>query len=676
MQIEHENEENWKPRKPPCWEPQENNPSSNESVDVEEGVSVDESQQSSTGMSLENQENEQDLPLGSIELVNTLNGENDSVNDRPKSPSLQNNRPAPIKVEVENMDDIEKKMDANINSGPVQRTPLPKAPEGSLDFGPISPSHSADSKDSLLNGDSNRKKAIRFSPTNEVRHFVPSPDEFDENPKGSQQLVTCGTTARLFLVVYALPFMHGASSNITTLYLLVELTLRYKINSLIVGGYLALAYLFRLTFALLSRLVPKTCVLLASIVAYFGFGLIYTSQDGTLLNNLGWEEEEHSFRLFLVGSILANTNEISSAMQIFVRDQLTFNVKETGQKLKRHYLIAKFARVTSFGGGGVIYHYYGVHGLAVFGGLMVSLQIMCITIFFILDTYREVIDQHDGLWGEMKPPKRFTLDCSIRAAIGRRRLLGSSMSKLNRTLTKYYPSAMPSKIVRVVLPICVYGRTIASMIVWNAIALVMRSDFHQNFLVIGGVFAGIMICDFLITIVTLSDQYNISIKTQLPSPNDVYVLSVGITLSLALVAVPNFSIFVVGLVIYVCMNSAMRTLLFELQGTSDSIWDGLKFHFIRCSSTAAALFSIPVLNSFHKRLPLVLAIWFSLLTTLIMVYVINVKVREEDETYELERKNASALTTGRSGRISRRPEKNLVYGEQIMLSRFIKGKDV
>ncbi len=665
----NENEE-WHPRKLSCWDVQE---SSSESADVEEGMSIDDSHQSSTNLSVEEnkEESEAELQLESIELVNTMNRS-------PRSSSYRNgsSRPAPIQIELGNMEDITNKPGRrrNMTNGDMnQKTSPTKAPEGAL--GPVSPDPSKDSQDSLLKDESSiRKKSIRFSPTNEIRHFTPNPDEFEENPYSTNPYMSCGRTSRLFLVVYALPFMHGASSNITTLYLLVELSLRYEINSFVVGGYLALAYISRLSLALLSRFVPKTCVLIGSTMAYFGFGLIFISQNSILLQNFGVQGKE--FLLFLIGSILANTNEMTSAMQVFVREQLTHNVKEMGQKLKRHYLIAKLARVASFGGGGVVYHYYGVAGLALMGGSMVSLQIMCLGIFFILDIYREVLDHSNGLYGEMKPPKRFALDCSIRAAIGRRRLLSSSMSSLTRTLGKYYPTTMPSKIVHMILPICVYGRTIASIIVWNAIAYIMRTDFDQNYLVIGGVFAGIMVCDFIMSIVTLSDGWNAIIKTNLPPPQDIYLLTIGLTLSLALVAVPNFIAFILGLVIYICFNNAMRTLLLELKGTNDSMWDNFQFHLIRCASTAIALFSLPVLNEFHRRLSLVLAIWFALLTSAVLVYVINVKITEEDESDELDRKRRNALSTARSGRISRRPEKNLIYGEQIMLSRMIKGKEI
>jgi hypothetical protein len=86
---------------------------------------------------------------------------------------------------------------------------------------------------------------------------------------------------------------------------------------------------------------------------------------------------------------------------------------------------------------------------------------------------------------------------------------------------------------------------------------------------------------------------------------------------------------------------------------------------------------LPILNSFHRRLSLVLAIWFAFFTTTILIIFINChKPNEElDKHDDDRRKIKDSFNRGRN-RPSRRPEKNLLYEEQIMLSRLIKGKDV
>lgn len=677
-QIDEENIDGWRPRSPPEFRPQSPNESN---VEVEEGLSVDDSQ-SSTDLSLIEVDSRSSDPeaLDPKDMWGVMNG-GQETGERPS-----------VRVEVENLNDLPQRKDfsqASVTPGPgsVQLTP-PKRLSGSGDiqmtpvspithYSSITPDSSKDSDDEFM---ADRKKSISFSPTNQIHHFTPSPDEFHDHVDVPFQIRTntCGGTARLFLVVYALPFMYGASSNITTLYLLVELILRYKINTMLAGTYLALAYLCRVCFSSVSRMAPKACIFMGSVSALIGFLLIFASQNLYVLTQLGFRDE--GFALFTVGSILANSNETISAMQIFVREQFSHDAKEIGQKLKRHYLIAKLARIVSFGGGGVLYHYNGVGDLAALGAFMVSLQIVCLIMFFLLDNFRQSIEQKDGLWGEVKPPKRCQLEFSIRAVAGRRRMFSSSMSKLNRTIAKYYPSCVPPGIVKVALPLCVFGRSISSMIVWSVSALIMKEDFGKNYIVIGAVFAGIMVCDLLVSAYSLTDRWNRNLNKYFSSPNDFYLFMIGMTLSLGLVAVPHFAAFVIGFMIFVCFNSALRTFLYQLQGSSESGWENLHFMFIRRFWTAAALFSIPMLDSFHRRLPLVLAIWFTFFTTTILIAFINCYPKE-DEDGEMDATRGKNTARGSNSaaprnRSSRKPERNLVYSEQVMLSRLIKGKDV
>ncbi len=679
--LDEENIDGWRPRSPHDYRPQSPN---ERSIEVEEGLSVDDSQ-SSTGLSLtevDSKNSNDPEALDPKDMWTVMNGGQETA----EKPSL--------KVEVENLKDLPERRGSpqgSVPPGSAPRTPPKKSRDwvvvpGDVQMTPISPitpyssvtpDSSKGSNDKLLGS---RKKSISFSPTNQIHHFTPSPDEFHDHDEVPFQIHTntCGISARLFFTVYALPFMYGASSNITTLFLLVELTIRYKISSMLAGTYLALAYLCRVFFSSLSRMAPKSCIFIGSVSALIGFLLIFASQSVYVLMRLGFRDE--GFTLFTLGSILANSNESISAMQIFVREQFSHDVKEVGQKLKRHYLIAKLARIVSFGGGGVLYHFNGVGDLAAMGAFMVSLQIVCLIIFSLLDNYRESLEHKDGLWGEVKPPKRFQLDFSIRAAAGRRRMFSSSMSKLNRTIAKYYPSCVPPGIVKVALPLCVFGRSISSMIVWSVSALIMKEDFGKSYIIIGAVFAGVMTCDLLVSILSLTDRWSQSLNRYFASPNDFYLFMIGITLSLGLVAVPHFAAFVSGLMIYVCFNSAMRTLLYQLQGSSSSGWENVHFMFIRRFWTAAALFSLPILNSFHRRLPLVLAIWFAFFTTVALIVFINCYPKEEEDGEMDATRGKNTLRGSTSAaprnRPSRKPERNLTYPEQIMLSRLIKGKDV
>jgi hypothetical protein len=673
----------WNSQSPPPSRGSVNSTIGTGNEDLEEGLSVDDgSQQSWTNLS------QNDF------ILDAIHGQDSSI--RPSSATIDSdgnwnvvNLGAEAAVHVDNINQdtnsTEPKHGGGTNSTLIEtrefHTPTRHKQQELLVISPDS------TKDTTFDDDEEtpeRYKSIRFSPTNQVHLFTPSPEEFIDNPSEEyKSYKSCGTTARLFFVVYALPFMHGFSSNITTLYLLIELTLGYEINSFIAGTYLVLAYMSRLSFASLSRVAPKSCVFVGSIVSLCGFSLIYLSQDQILLDKLN-VKKTHGLTLFIVGSILSNTNETMSAMQVFVRDQYIHNVQEIGKKLKRHYLMAKLARIVSFGCGGYLYQTYGVGGLAVLGSCMVSLQILCLFIFLVLDNFREAIDPIEGQWVESKKSKKLVVvDCSIRAAIGRRRILSSSMSRLNRTIARYYPSSIQANILRTALPICVFGRTISSLVIWNVSALIMEDDFQQSKGMIGAVFAGIMSCDWIVTFLSMTDNWNTVLTIKLSPPKDLYAFMIGITLSLGFMAIPNFITFVVGLASFTIFNSVLRTKLYELQGSNNCGWESLNFQIIRRFWSAAALFSLPKLDALTHRLPMLLAIWFALSATTMLLFFTLCRDPNKNEDDEMNRNNNksdndrnNAVVTRKKKRPSKRPEKNLVYGERIMLSRLIKGKDV
>ena len=524
-----------------------------------------------------------------------------------------------------------------------------------------------------------RIKHIRFADKNEVREYTPNPEEFEDNPTDvfDHSGVGCGMRARHFFATSALPFMYGATSSLTTLFFFYELMVRYGRKPEIIGFYLVGAYLCRVVFNSISRYAPKTFVLVGSMMALLGFVAIFVSQSPEFMElNEKMVFEDDGLILFIVGSVLANCNETIGAMQMFVRDQNKENMKVMGSQLKMHYFVAKMARVGSFIGGGFLYQIYGVHGVAALGVGLVSLQILCLILFFVLDLFRHNHDPNNNKFGDefidLSPKCR--LNCSIAAARGRRRLFKSTMSKLNRSLSKYYPSDIPPSSVRFIVPICVFGRTISSICIWSSSALILVDDFETDFVTVGAIFGSAAAVDFLVSLFALSEMWN---KKKLPTKLGVYICMAGITLSSTATAAPKLYAFIVGFMLYAICNSILRILLTELQGSSNNATESFTVQLIRRICTAGALYSLPLLYMLHPRLPLVLALWFALFSSTILAVSLAC-CRTSAEIQKLD--NSVNQNIARSGsfraRPSRRPERNLLYAEQIMLGRLIKGKDV
>lgn len=343
-----------------------------------------------------------------------------------------------------------------------------------------------------------------------------------------------------------------------------------------------------------------------------------------------------------------------------------------GSELKMHFFMAKMARIVSFLGAGYLYQTYGVHGVAALGAGLVSLQILLLSIFFVLDLFRVNHDPNDKFEDEVIDFEfKCRLNCSTRMARGRRRMFKSSMSTMNRTLAKYYPVHVPPSSVRYVVPICVFARTLSSICIWSSSTIILVDDFGANLITVGAVFAGAAVFDFLVSLLALS--WN----KKMPTKAALFAFMGGMTLSSTATAAPTLYTFIAGFMIYTLCNSMLRILLIELQGSSNNANESFSMQLIRRSCTAGALYSLPLLYVLHPRLPLLLALWCTLFSSTLLALFLaccrkSTEVQRMDNDVE---KNIARSETARI-RPSKRPERNLLYAEQVMLGRLIRGKDV
>jgi len=519
-----------------------------------------------------------------------------------------------------------------------------------------------------------RVKSIRFSATNEIRMYTPNPKEFEIDGNKPTDVYgpnynSAKSKIRNFFVVRAIPFTYGASSSLTTLYFFLELVTNYGLSSKVIGAYLSAAYFTRVVFTSISRYAPKTFVLLGSVAALVGFGMVFLSQRPESF----WIMNDEGLTFFILGSIFANSNETISATQMLVRDQHLENVKILGSKLKVHFFMSKLARVFTFAVSGFLYQNYGVEGVALYGAGMVCLQILCLIAYFFLDIYRIHHDPNNA-FGEdfiaMKPECRPTF--SIRAARGKRRLFKSAMSKLNKTLGKYYPSDVPQNIIRFIIPLGLFGLTLSSMCIWASTALIVVDDFSQGYLVLGTIFAAASALDLITSSFLLSKGWDTKFRKLMPEPYNFFMGLFGITLASALVAVPSFSVFVTGFMLYSIFSSLLSAALTEVQGSSNNATEPVTSQVMRRLCTAGSLFALPFLHALHPRLPFILGLWYALISSVTFTVYMWCFPRGDD----VELDEAGLQSTATRNRPSRRPERNLVRSERVMLARLMKGKDV
>ena len=170
----------------------------------------------------------------------------------------------------------------------------------------------------------------------------------------------------------------------TTIYLLVKLILWYKINSLLAGTYLALAYLFCECFSYpWAEWRQKHASSWAACQHSLGFCWSLHLRICTSLHN--WVSATKDLLCLPLDSILPSNELTSSAMQIFVMQQFSPMIS---RKLGRYG-----ESCVLFRGRGVLYHYNGVGDLAALGAFIVSPQIVyLIILFLVLDTFRRSIE--------------------------------------------------------------------------------------------------------------------------------------------------------------------------------------------------------------------------------------------------------------------------------------------
>lgn len=528
----------------------------------------------------------------------------------------------------------------------------------------------------------NRVRSIRFAATNEIRTYTPNPEEFIDNPLDHfNDTLSCGARTRQFFAASALPLTYGATSSLTTLYLLYELMFRYEVKHDVLGLYLVGVYLCRVLFSSICRYSPKTFALLGSCMSLLGFTAIYFSQGPQMAGSTKETEERSGtgLTLFIIGSILSNCNETIGANQIFVRDQNLQNIKYMASNLKMQYLLVKFARIGSFVGAGFLYHFYGVRAVAIMGAGLVSLQIIFLCAYLALDVYRMTHDPNN-LFGDdfVNHSPKCRLNCSLRAARGRRRLFKSAMSKLNRNLFKYYPSNIAPNRLKSIISCCVFGRALSSVCVWISSTVILVDEFGANVLLVGGIFACATAIDFVSSWIVLRDRCR---RKTIPSPREIFFCMGGILLSSATITAPHLYAYIAGFFTFAIFNSNLRLLLIELQGRSNDATESITLQLVRRFCIAGTLYAIPLLHSVYPTLPFALAFVFILASLLMLIMSLcccrNCRIFG-DAQHELddEMKNRSAREMSKKNRPSTKPERNLSFAERTMLTRLIKGQEI
>jgi len=282
------------------------------------------------------------------------------------------------------------------------------------------------------------------------------------------------------------------------------------------------------------------------------------------------------------------------------------------------------------------------------------------------------------------------LNCSIKASGGRRRLFTNELTDIHRNIVRYYPYAeLSPNVLKFVLPHAHRAEALTYTCVWGIVALVLHDDFEIDRLLLGVIFSGAAFLRILATAAMFSDPMHILLQRLFPNTQLLNVTLAGMTLSVALMAMPYFLVFLIGFGCYSFFGGILYILLTEMQAScGTSTWEPVTTQVARRVLTGACLFALPNLYGLHPRLPFVLSFWVAFVSSTVVAVRIyrflgggrglcGTKSRgvggKVSKRSKEARKARIFMVRGGGGN---KPEQNLAYAEMVMLGWLIKGKDL
>jgi len=470
-----------------------------------------------------------------------------------------------------------------------------------------------------------------------------------------------------FLIVFLLPFFYGAATRLPFIYFVIHLdkhfgaqiTEQFGTKMLPIGLCVASYQFARVLTNILSLWAPRVSHLLGSCLGLAGFALVWFSDTNKL-----WS--------FVIGTVLVGFSETMSSMQVYVKQEYSEQLATLQVTMKIQYASVMFGVMFAFLFGGVIYQYYHINGVAAFGTLVLSIEVLGTSLYFLLMLQRRA---------RMEP----TPSDAAAAAEARREMteptpsdeapIPRSKSWAQKTFQKAVRKLRFSKVVEtaayqervkvdrfaksgqsanwvaylLAVTVGVEAVTIGYNLSIGPIFLL--DEFGADISIIGVLFAaGATVGTVTAVSLTLTPWGNVALKHYLPAPFNIYLAMTGIGCSVLLAAVPNMAVHITGLLLLMGFNDLAATLLIEVQGavTSNAAYYlvGPLGQIVRRSLNAVTAATGPLLFGLWPRAPHVVAGGVTLLWTAVFTVAIEIRRRTTQKILEaaLKREQLDAIT--------------------------------
>ena len=279
---------------------------------------------------------------------------------------------------------------------------------------------------------------------------------------------------------------------------------------------------------------------------------------------------------FIVGTGIIGFAESIACMQSYVKEHLSASHEDTKKGMQLQYASVMVGVTVAFYAGGAIYQHYGVDGIAIFGMVFAGCELAALTLFLFL---------------EPRTPPAGTdfenVNCSIRDEAGSRVLrkmsacsdigemaevvLQANERDVAAVVNLFNASGASANYINYIL--CMTFAMESITIGYNlAISPVyILEQFGKDTASIGLIFGFGAMAGTMLTFFLSFTQYGEKFMAKyLPTPLNIYVAFVGISLSVFMAAVPVFPVHVAGMIFLMAFNDYGAFALSIMQGTVTS----------------------------------------------------------------------------------------------------------
>jgi len=361
---------------------------------------------------------------------------------------------------------------------------------------------------------------------------------------------------RKFLILFLQPFCQGVTTRLPFIYYVIHLDAHFGKQIIDtfgskwfpIGCFVAAFQACRVITNVVTLYLPRFSHLTGSLAGLAGFAVV--------LGN----DSKDNLAIFVTGTVMVGLSETYSSMQGYCKAEYTTDLALLQHKLKLQYSALMAGVVFGFLTGGFIYQAYKIDGVAIFGSIVMSIQVLSTITYFLLIAWKARVAKRKVV--ELKAVS--TYDQASAEVVSKFRADAFKARKLTDEFSEGKARAN-SIAYLIAFTMGFEALTIGYNLSIGPIFLL--TEFNQDVSIIGILFAAGASCGTISAVsATLTTPGKWFFNKHLPTPLNIYVALGGIGCSVLLAATPILEMHVLGLLLLMAFNDLAATWLIEVQG--------------------------------------------------------------------------------------------------------------